>query len=158
MPFPQGGILGREAEGTILSTGSGSLHDLKVGDRVVWLAMGGYAEYTSVPASLAYKIPSGVEPGIGAAAVLQGLTAMVLTHEVYSVQKGDWVLVHAAAGGVGLWLCQILKALGANTIGTASTAEKIKLAFQHHSCCNLGFLPHHARRFRYRNSHPSHHQ
>lgn len=121
-------ILGREAEGTILSTGPGDLHNLSIGDRVVWLAMGGYAEYTAVPASTTYKIPSDVKPGVAAASTLQGLTAMVLTHEVYSVQKGDWVLVHAAAGGVGLWLCQILKSLGANTIGTASTAEKLKLA------------------------------
>ncbi len=121
-------ILGREAEGSILSTGSGNLHNLKIGDRIVWLAMGGYAEYTAVPASTAYKIPSDVKSGVAAAAALQGLTALVLTHEVYSVQKGDWVLVHAAAGGVGLWLCQVLKALGANTIGTASTAEKIQLA------------------------------
>lgn len=130
MGIPQGGILGREAEGTILSTGPGNYENLnlKIGDRVVWLATGGYAEYTSVPASLTYKIPSDIQPGVAAAALLQGLTALILTHEVYHVQKDDWVLVHAAAGGVGLWLCQILKALGAHTIGTASAAEKIKLA------------------------------
>lgn len=121
-------ILGREAEGTILSTGPENLHNLKIGDRIVWLAVGGYAEYTAVPASTAYKIPSDVKPGVAAAAAIQVLTALILTHEVYPVQKGDWVLVHAAAGGVGLWLCQVLKALGANTIGTASTAEKIKLS------------------------------
>jgi NADPH2:quinone reductase len=121
-------VLGREAEGTILSTGPGDLHNLKIGDQIVWLAMGGYAEYTAVPTSTAFKIPSDVKPGVAAAATLQGLTALVLTHEVYSVQKDDWVLVHAAAGGVGLWLCQVLKAVGANTIGTASTADKIKLA------------------------------
>jgi NADPH2:quinone reductase len=90
--------------------------------------MGGYAEYTAVPVSTTYKVPSDVKSGVAAAAAIQGLTALILTHEVYSVQKGDWVLVHAAAGGVGLWLCQVLKALGANTVGTASTAEKIKLA------------------------------
>lgn len=121
-------ILGREAEGTILALGPGSVENLKIGDNVVWLAMGAYAEYTAVPASTVYKIPSEIKPGIAAAAAIQGLTALVLTHEVYPVQKGDWVLVHAAAGGVGLWLCQVLKALGANTIGTASTAEKITLA------------------------------
>jgi len=130
MGLPQGGILGREAEGTILSTGPGNYHNLnlKIGDRVVWLAIGGYAEYTSVPAALAYKIPSEIKPGVAAAAQLQGLTAFILTHEVYQVQKDDWVLVHAAAGGVGLWLCQILKSLGAHIIGTASTAEKTQLA------------------------------
>ncbi len=128
MGFVPGGIIGREAEGTVLSTGPGRVNDLKVGDRVVWLAMGGYAEYTVVPASMAYVVPSDVKPGVAAAALLQGLTALTLTHRIYQVKKGDWVLVHAAAGGVGLWLCQLLKALGAKTIGTVSTAEKMKLA------------------------------
>ena len=128
MGFAPGGIIGREAEGTVLSTGPGSVNDLKVGDRVVWLAMGGYAEYTAVPASMAYVVPSDVKPGIAAAALLQGLYALTLTHRIYQVKQGDWVLVHAAAGGVGLWLCQLLKALGAQTIGTVSTAEKMKLA------------------------------
>lgn len=128
MGFVPGGILGREAEGTVLATGSGKVNDLKVGDRVVWLAMGGYAEYTAVPASTAYVVPSDAKPGIAAAALLQGLTALILTHRIYQVKKDDWVLVHAAAGGVGLWLCQLLKALGAKTIGTVSTAEKSKLA------------------------------
>ena len=130
MGLPQGGILGREAEGTIVSTGPGNYQnlDLKIGDRVVWLAIGGYAKYTAVPAPMAYRIPSEIKPGVAAAALLQGLTAFILTHEVHHVEKDDWVLVHAAAGGVGLWLCQILKALGAHMIGTAGTAEKIELA------------------------------
>ena len=128
MGFAPGGIIGREAEGTVLSIGPGSVSDLKVGDRVVWLAMGGYAEYTAVPASMAYVVPSNVKPGVAAAALLQGLYALTLTHRIYQVKEGDWVLVHAAAGGVGLWLCQLLKALGAQTIGTVSTAEKMKLA------------------------------
>ncbi|KAK0515673.1 hypothetical protein JMJ35_001707 [Cladonia borealis] len=128
MGFAPGGIIGREAEGTVLSTGPGSVNDLKVGDRVVWLAMGGYAEYTAVPASMAYVVPPDVKPGVAAAALLQGLYALTLTHRIYQVKQGDWVLVHAAAGGVGLWLCQLLKALGAQTIGTVSTAEKMKLA------------------------------
>ena len=128
MGFPPGGIIGREAEGTVLSIGPGSVNDIKVGDRVVWLAMGGYAEYTAVPASMAYVVPSDVKPGVAAAALLQGLYALILTHRIYQVKEGDWVLVHAAAGGVGLWLCQLLKTLGAQTIGTVSTAEKMKLA------------------------------
>ena len=128
MGFPPGGIIGREAEGTVLSIGPGSVNDIKVGDRVVWLAMGGYAEYTAVPASMAYVVPSDVKPGVAAAALLQGLYALILTHRIYQVKEGDWVLVHAAAGGVGLWLCQLLKRLGAQTIGTVSTAEKMKLA------------------------------
>jgi NADPH:quinone reductase len=122
------GIIGREAEGTVVSTGPGSVNGLKVGDRVVWLAMGGYAEYTAVPAPMAYRVPAGVKPGVAAAALLQGLFSMSLCHKIVQIKEGDWVLVHAAAGGVGLWLCQLLKILGAKTIGTASTAEKIKLA------------------------------
>lgn len=121
-------ILGREAEGTIVATGSGNLYNLKTGDRVVWLGMAAYAEYSSVPAAKTHVIPSALEPGIAAASLLQGLTALTLIKEAYEVKKGDWVLVHAAAGGVGLLLCQMLKAVGARTIGTASTSEKIELA------------------------------
>lgn len=127
-PAPKPEILGREAEGTIVSTGGGNLYNLKVGDRVVWMGTSAYAEYTSAPASTAYPIPSSLSPSIAAAAFLQGLTALTLIREAYEVKKGDWILVHAAAGGVGLWLCQLLKAVGARTIGTASTAEKIELA------------------------------
>ncbi len=122
-------ILGREAEGTIVSTGSsGDFHGLATGDRVVWMAEGAYAEYTAVPAAKTVKLPDGVGEKIGAAAFLQGLTALTLIREAHHVKKGDWVLVHAAAGGTGLWLCQLLKAVGANTIGTASTEEKVALA------------------------------
>ena len=128
MGYAPNGILGREAEGTIVSAGPGSVNGLKVGDRVVWLGMSGYAEYTAVSASMAYVVPAEVKPGVAAAALLQGLTALSLTHRVYQVKEGDWALVHAAAGGVGLWLCQLLKILGARVIGTASTAEKIGLA------------------------------
>jgi NADPH:quinone reductase-like Zn-dependent oxidoreductase len=121
-------ILGREAEGTIVSVGSGDLHNLKVGDRVVWLGTSAYAEYTCAPASKTHIVPAAISPGVAAAAILQGLTALTLIREACLVQKGDWVLVHAAAGGVGLWLCQLLKAVGARTIGTASTEEKMALA------------------------------
>jgi len=122
------GILGREAEGKIVSTGAGNVGGLKVGDRIVWLSLGGYAEYTAVPSSLAFPVPSDVEPGTAAAALLQGLFALTLVERIVQVKPGDWVLVHAAAGGVGLWLCQLLRAYGAKTIGTASTAEKLALA------------------------------
>jgi len=92
------------------------------------MASNAYAEYTAVPAARTHIVPSDVAPGIAAASILQGLTALTLIREAYLVKKGDWVLVHAAAGGVGLWLCQLLKAVGARIIGTASTAEKIELA------------------------------
>lgn len=87
-----------------------------------------YAEYTIASPEKAVLIPSGMEPTIASAALLQGLTALTLIRETHHVQKGDWVLVHAAAGGVGLWLCQLLAAVGARTIGTASTKEKTDLA------------------------------
>ncbi|TVY56473.1 putative quinone oxidoreductase [Lachnellula suecica] len=126
--MPRGRILGREAEGTIICTGSGNHRDLEVGNRVVWMAIGGYAEYTSVPETMVYKVPSAIQPGVAAAALLQGLTALLLIHEIYPVRNGDWVLIHAAAGGVGLLQCQLMKALGVKVIGTASTAEKLKIA------------------------------
>ncbi|KAI2640578.1 NAD(P)-binding protein [Hypomontagnella submonticulosa] len=123
-------ILGREAEGTVVKTGGGNLYGLKEGDKVVWMGERAYAEYTGVEASKAIKIPEGLPPKVAAGAFLQGLTALTLVREAHRVQKGDWVLVHAAAGGTGLWLCQLLKAIGANTIGTASTPEKVALALK----------------------------
>lgn len=122
-------ILGREAEGTIVAVpSSGELYGLQKGDKVVWMATDGYAEYTAVPASRVVKVPSSLPPQVGAAALLQGLTALTLIREAHAVQKGDWVLVHAAAGGTGQWLCKLLKAVGAHTIATASTPEKLALA------------------------------
>ena len=112
----------------MIATGSGNLYNLKVGDRVVYMGTGAYAEYTATPSAKAHIVPAALEPGIAAAALLQGLTALTLIREAYAVQKDDWVLVHAAAGGVGLWLCQLLRAVGARTIGTASTEEKLELA------------------------------
>ena len=125
---PKPEILGREAEGHIVSAGPGNTYDLSTGDHVVGMASSTYAEYTAMPAAKAIKIPKDIPESHAAAAILQGLTALTLVRETHPVKKGDWVLVHAAAGGVGLWLCQILRAIGAKTIGTASTADKIKLA------------------------------
>ncbi|KAH9909155.1 NAD(P)-binding protein [Xylariomycetidae sp. FL2044] len=121
-------ILGRDGEGTVVKTGGGDTGGIKEGDKVVWMGEGGYAEYTSVPGAKAIKIPPGIGPKTATAALLQGLTALTLVREAHPVQEGDWVLVHAAAGGTGLWLCQLLRAIGAHTIGTASTAEKAELA------------------------------
>ncbi|KAM3069496.1 NADPH:quinone reductase [Clarireedia jacksonii] len=128
-PSPKPEILGREAEGTIVALGPNTdTASLSVGDRVVWMGTSAYAEYTATPAAKVHTVPSGLEPGIAAAALLQGLTALTLIREAYHVQKGDWILVHAAAGGVGLWLCQLLRVVGAKVIATASTAEKLELA------------------------------
>ncbi len=128
-PSPKPEILGREVSGTIVDT-CGDVYGLEKGDRVVCLATAGYAEYTAAPAKHACKIPDGIESDVACAALLQGLTALTLIRESYEVKKGDWVLVHAAAGGVGLWLCQLLKAVGAKVIGTASSEEKRALAKQ----------------------------
>jgi len=128
-PAPKPEILGREGEGVIVALGpSGNFYNLKKGDRAVYLAPSAYAEYTVASATKTYALPSSIAPGIGAAALLQGLTAITLIREAYFVQKDDWILVHAAAGGVGLLLMQLLKAVGAKTIGTASTTEKLELA------------------------------
>lgn len=120
--------LGREAEGTIMSTGGGEMYGMKEGDRVVWMGEGAYAEYSATPAAKAVKIPQEMPKQVAAAGLLQGVTALSLVREAYHVNKGDWILIHAAAGGTGLWLCQLLKSIGANTIGTASTPEKVELA------------------------------
>ncbi|TRX97816.1 hypothetical protein FHL15_001026 [Xylaria flabelliformis] len=121
-------ILGREGEGTIVATGDGDTLGMKVGDKVAYLGERAYAEFTSVPAARAIKIPESFEPGTAAAGLLQGLTALTLISEAHAVKENDWVLVHAAAGGTGLLLCQLLKAIKANVIGTVSTPEKAKLA------------------------------
>ncbi|KAK5112579.1 hypothetical protein LTR62_003892 [Meristemomyces frigidus] len=120
--------LGREAEGTVVKPGTGNQFGLKEGDRVLILNESTYAEYTAANAAKAIKIPSFIKPKVGVAAFLQGLTALTLIREAHKVAKGDWVLVHAAAGGTGLWLVALLKATGANIIGTASTKEKVELA------------------------------
>ncbi|TGO68986.1 hypothetical protein BOTNAR_0017g00510 [Botryotinia narcissicola] len=127
-PSPKPEILGREAEGTVVSFGPSTNTDLKLNDRVVYMGTSAYAEYTVVPAAKVHTVPSELAPGIAAAAILQGLTALTLIREAYHVQRDDWILVHAAAGGVGLWLCQLLRVVGAKVIATASSEEKLKLA------------------------------
>lgn len=89
-----------------------------------------YAEYTAVSSTYTVPIPDSIDSKTAAAALLQALTALALIRDAYPVQKGDWILVTAAAGGVGLWLVQLLKAVGARTIATASTPEKRELAKQ----------------------------
>jgi NADPH2:quinone reductase len=98
-----------------------------------------YAEYTPVAAQYTIPIPDAIETKTAAAAILQGLTALTLIREAYPVQKGDWVLVTAAAGGVGLWLLQLLKSVGARTIASASSEEKRALAKEYGAEVTLGY-------------------
>jgi NADPH2:quinone reductase len=121
-------ILGREGAGTIAAVGPNVPSDLSVGTRVAYMGQYAYAEYVPVTGNYTIPIPDSVETKTAAASLLQALTAVTLIRDAHAVQKGDWVLVTAAAGGVGLWLCQLLKAVGARTIATASTEEKRQLA------------------------------
>jgi NADPH2:quinone reductase len=120
--------LGMEAGGTVSAVGPG-VTDVKVGDKVAYTGIpGAYAEYAAVPAARLVALPAGLSARQGAAAMLQGMTAHYLACSTYPLKPGDTCLVHAAAGGVGLLLCQIAKMRGARVIGTVSTAEKAKLA------------------------------
>jgi NADPH2:quinone reductase len=120
--------LGLEGAGVVTAVGTG-VTDVKIGDTVAWTgAPGSYAQMAVVPADRLVKLPPGVEPKVGAAAMLQGLTAHYLVRSSYPLKKGDTCLVHAAAGGMGLLLCQMGKMLGATVIGTVSTEEKAALA------------------------------
>jgi NADPH:quinone reductase len=119
---------GMEAGGTVTALGDGA-GEVKVGDRVAYTGvMGAYAEYAAVPASRLVVLPSQVSAKQGAAAMLQGMTAHYLATSTYPLKPGDACLVHAAAGGVGLLLCQVAKLRGAYVIGTVSTEEKARLA------------------------------
>ena len=120
--------LGMEAGGTVTSVGP-NVTDVKVGDRVAYTGVpGAYAQSAAVPAARLVTLPQGITAKQGAAAMLQGMTAHYLACSTYPLKPGDVCLVHAAAGGVGLLLCQIAKMRGARVIGTVSTEEKAKLA------------------------------
>ena len=120
--------IGLEGAGTITALGEG-VREFKVGERVAWAsAMGSYADYAIVPALKAVNLPAGIEDRIGAAIMLQGMTAAYLSATTYPIQRGDTVLVHAGAGGVGLLLTQMAKQRGARVITTVSTEEKAQLS------------------------------
>jgi NADPH2:quinone reductase len=121
-------ILGQEGAGTVRSVGPG-VDGFSVGDRVAWKnCLGSYAETVAIPAAEAVPVPNGVEDEVAAAAMLQGLTAHYLATSTYPIQGGDWVVVHAAAGGVGQLLTQIVKLRGGHVLATTSTSEKAALA------------------------------
>jgi NADPH:quinone reductase len=124
--------LGYEGAGVVEALGP-KVKDFKVGDRVAYgqSPIGAYAEARVMPAERLVKLPKEIDFKTGAAMMLQGMTARYLLRRTYKVKKGDTILVHAAAGGVGLIMCQWAKSLGAIVIGTVSSDEKAALAKSH---------------------------
>jgi NADPH2:quinone reductase len=126
LPFTPGG----EGAGTVVAVGDG-VASIRVGQRVASQELrGSYAELALATADRLVALPDTIDARTGAAAMLQGMTAHYLATSTFPLGRGDWCLVHAAAGGVGLLLCQIAARLGARVIGTVSTAEKESLARQ----------------------------
>ncbi|KAL1851902.1 NADPH:quinone reductase [Paecilomyces lecythidis] len=121
-------VLGREAIGTVVALGENTeKYGFRVGDRVIWLGTGGYAEYACVSAERVVKLPVGLSDEIAIASFMSGLTVLALVRETYNVKSGDKVLLHAAAGGAGILMTQVLKDIGAYVIGTAGGPEKVAL-------------------------------
>ena len=120
---------GMEGAGTVVALGDG-VSDLQVGDRIAYATapVGAYAEERLIAADRLTKIPDNISDETAAAMMLKGMTARYLLRETFRVEKGHTILFHAAAGGVGLIAGQWAKALGATVIGTAGSAEKVKLA------------------------------
>jgi NADPH2:quinone reductase len=121
-------IVGVEGAGVVRKVGAG-VTNVKEGDLVAYCSIPGtYAEQAIAPAARLIKMPSGLDARTGAAAMLQGMTAHYLCHSTYRVQRGDRVLIHAGAGGVGLLLIQMVKRLGGYVFSTVSTDAKAELA------------------------------
>jgi NADPH:quinone reductase len=119
---------GSEGAGTVSAVGP-DVTAVRVGDRVAWATvLGSYAEQAVVPANRLVTLPDAVSDETAAASMLQGMTAQYLVRSTYPVRPGDNVLVHAAAGGMGLLLTQVVKHLGGRVVGTASTPAKAALA------------------------------
>ncbi|RBB33641.1 quinone oxidoreductase [Burkholderia reimsis] len=131
-PQPLPGGLGMEAAGEVTAVGEG-VTALKAGDRVAYVGQppGAYAQERVMPAERLVKLPDGISYDDAASVMLQGLTAHYLLRRTYPVKAGDTILIHAAAGGVGLLVCQWAKALGATVIGTVGSDEKAALAKAH---------------------------
>ena len=126
-PLPA--TIGMEGAGTITALGAG-VTDLKVGDRVAYAGgpIGAYATARAIAADRLVRLPEAIDFTTGAAMMLQGMTAQYLLRRTFRVASGQTILVHAAAGGVGLIMCQWAKHLGATVIGVVSTDEKATLA------------------------------
>jgi NADPH:quinone reductase len=129
-PLPSG--LGAEAAGVVEEVGPG-VAEFKPGDRVAYGSsrLGAYAEARLIPADRLVALPQGIGDRQAAAMMLKGLTTQYLIRQIYKVKKGDTILFHAAAGGVGLIACQWAKSLGATVIGTVGSDDKAKLAKAH---------------------------
>lgn len=130
VPLPSG--MGSEGAGVVLEVGDG-VAEFKPGDRVAYGSspLGAYAEERLIPADRLLKLPDSIDDKTAAAMMLKGLTVQYLIRQTYRVKPGDTILLHAAAGGVGLILGQWAKHLGATVIGTVSSDEKAKLAREH---------------------------
>ncbi len=130
LPLPTG--IGLEAAGVVETVGEG-VTDFAVGDRAAYPSgpIGAYAEAVNVPAARILKLPEDIDDRHAAAMMMQGMTSQYLLRQTYEIQPGDTVLIHAAAGGVGLIACQWAKHLGAEVIGTVGSEEKAALARAH---------------------------
>ncbi|MGR6964259.1 quinone oxidoreductase family protein [Geodermatophilus sp. URMC 61] len=130
-PLPVPFVAGVEGVGTVVEAGTG-VEDLAAGQRVGWLrgGQGSYADFVVVDAAMAVPVPDGVQDDDATAVLMQGVTAQYLATDTYRVQPGDSVLVHAAAGGVGQLLTQVVRLRGGRVIGTVSTEEKAEVARQ----------------------------
>ncbi|MBK1781050.1 quinone oxidoreductase [Advenella sp. WQ 585] len=137
-PLPHG--LGFEASGVVEIVGKNVAH-LKVGDRVAYgqSPLGSYAEIRNVPGHQVVKIPDGISFEEAAAVMLKGLTVQYLFRQTYRLQEGETILLHAAAGGVGLIACQWAKALGVKLIGTVSSPEKADIARAHGAWATINY-------------------
>ncbi|BAE53359.1 quinone oxidoreductase family protein [Paramagnetospirillum magneticum] len=131
-PAPLPFTPGLEGAGVVEAVGD-DVTDLKVGDRVAYAnpPLGAYAEVRLMPADRLVKLPDAIDERTAAAMMLQGMTAQYLLRRTYRVQAGDTILIHAAAGGVGLLVCQWARHLGATVIGTVGSPEKAELAKAH---------------------------
>jgi len=130
LPLPSG--IGLEGAGVVVAVGEG-VTEVRPGDRVAYAGgpVGAYSQERCLPAHRLLKLPDNIDFRTGAAMMLQGLTSAYLLRRTYRVQAGETILIHAAAGGVGLIACQWAKALGATVIGTVSSDAKAELAKRH---------------------------
>lgn len=124
-------VLGFEGAGVVEAIGPG-VEGLKAGDRVAYVGhpLGSYAEVRTLPATRLVLLPDGVSERLAGSTMLRGLTAHMLLHKVHAVQPGEWILVHAAAGGLGQIVTRWAKRLGANVIGTVGSEAKAEFAYE----------------------------